>query len=99
LSKFLKHLFIGFLIPGILLAGAFLIPEPYSHPFIYIGIAPAKLMPFLENHDLMRYLTQFVFGRMTPNYAPIGIIFLMIFWFLLSVILSITFERFRTRNK
>ena len=89
-----KHLLIGVLVPVFLLATAFLIPEPYSHPFIYIGISPAKLMPFLENHDFMRSLSKLILGRDTANYgSSIGIIFLIIFWFMLSFILSRTVEK------
>ncbi len=49
-------------------------------------------MPFLENKQLMRELTISVFGRMTPNYAPITILFLIAFWFLIGVLFSIFFQ-------
>jgi hypothetical protein len=57
-----KHFGIGVIVPALLLINAFIVPEPYSHPFIDVAIAPTKLMPFLENRELMRELTIFVFG-------------------------------------
>ena len=82
-----------------LLAAAFLIPEPYSHPFIHVGIAPAKLMPFLDNDGFMRNSAQIIFGRSSANNWLVGVIFLIIFWFIISVILSLTVEKIRTENK
>ncbi len=89
-----KHLLVGAIVPAILLVNAFLVPDPYSHPLIYIGLAPTKLMPFLENRELMASLTEFVFGRMTPNFAPIQILFLMAFWFVGSVTASVLVAKF-----
>lgn len=95
----LKHILIGISIPITLLVCAFLIPEPYSHPFIYLGLASSKVMPFLENRELMSYLTEMVFGRMTPNFAPIQIIFLSVFWFAFSVLMSVIMSYFSKANK
>jgi hypothetical protein len=89
---------IGLLLPAVFLLNAFIVPEPYSHPLISVAIAPAKLMPFLENKELMRRLTVALFGRMTPNYAPIAIVFLVIFWFIVGVIGSLAFFKFKARN-
>ncbi len=94
-----KHMLIGVTIPVAFIINAFLIPEPYSHPLIYVGLAPSKLMPFLENRELMRHATEFVFGRMTPNFAPIQIIFLIIFWFLLSMLSSISVAHLKMVRK
>jgi hypothetical protein len=87
-----KHFGIGVIAPALLLINAFIVPEPYSHPFIHVAIAPTKIMPFLENRELMHELTIFVFGRMTPNYAPITIVFLIIFWFFIGIIASLVLQ-------
>lgn len=84
-----KHILVGCAVPFVMLINAFMIPEPYSHPLIYLAMAPSKLMPFFENRELMYTLTEFAFGRMTPNFAPIQILILVIFWFLLSLALSV----------
>ena len=64
-----KHFGIGVLVPVILLFNAFVVPEPYSHPLIHVAIAPTKLMPFLENRELMRELTLSVFGTISDLYG------------------------------
>ncbi|WP_317930567.1 hypothetical protein [Halioxenophilus sp. WMMB6] len=87
--KIFVHVLFGVGIPTILLLNAFVVPEPYSHPLIHLGLAPVKLMPFLENRELMGYLTELVFRRMTPNYAPIQILFLSMFWVLASIAASV----------
>jgi len=89
-----KHVFIGALVPTVFLFNAFVVPEPFSHPLIDIAIAPTKLMPFLENRELMRALTMSVFGRMTPNFAPIIIIFLIAFWFAIGLIGSLVYSTY-----
>ncbi len=94
-----KHLVIGVIVPAFLMVNAFLVPEPYSHPLLNVAITPTKLMPFLENRELMRELTLFVFGRMTPNYAPITIVFLVFFWFLVGVIASLLFSYIGERRR
>nr|CAP48725.1 putative integron gene cassette protein [uncultured bacterium] len=94
-----KHLLVGIAVPVILLVNAFLIPEPYSHPLIHLGLAPTKLMPFLENRELMANLTEFVFGRMTPNFAPIQILFLITFWFAASATVSLVVAKFKKVHK
>jgi len=88
-KRIYQHLLSGMALPILLILCVFQIPEPYSHPFFYIGIAPRKLMPFLENKHLMRELTISLFGRMTPNYAPITILFLIAFWFVVGVLFSL----------
>jgi len=92
------HCCIGLLLPVVFLVNAFLVPEPYSHPLIYVAIAPTKIMPFLENRELMEKLTVALFGRMTPNYAPISIIFLIVFWFIVGAIGSLVLFKFKARN-
>ena len=92
------HIGISLFLPALLLVNAFLVPEPYSHPLIHVALAPAKLMPFLENRELMHDLTVAVFGRMTPNYAPIMILFLIAFWFLIGLVGSFVLSRFRSRK-
>ena len=94
-----KHLAVGLLVPAVLLANAFIVPEPHSHPLIHVAIAPAKLMPLLENRELMRELTMALFGRMTPNYAPIQIVFLVTFWFLVGLAGSVAFSKFCSRSR
>lgn len=76
----------GLSVPIVFLFNAFVVPEPYSHPLINIAILPTHLMPYLENRELMSELTQNVFGRQTPNYAPIMIVILIIFWFVISML-------------
>ncbi len=92
------HCGIGLFLPAVLLVNAFLVPEPYSHPLIYVALAPTKLMPLLKNRELMGELTVALFGRMTPNYAPITIAFLIIFWFVLGALASLAFSKFKLRN-
>lgn len=92
------NIIIGAIVPIILLVNAFLIPEPYSHPLINVAIAPTKLMPFLENRELMHKLTLSVFGRMTPNYAPITILFLIVFWFIVGLLVSIPIKYIKERR-
>lgn len=94
-----KHLLVGIIVPAILLVNAFLVPEPYSHPLIYLGMAPAKLMPFLENREFMVSLTELVFGRLTPNFAPIQIVFLIAFWFSASIAASVMVAKFKAVRK
>lgn len=97
-KSILVHCGIGLSLPVVLLVNAFLVPEPYSKPLINLAIAPTKLMPFLENRELMEALTVTLFGRMTPNYAPISIVFLIIFWFVVGLIGSLAFAKFKVRN-
>ena len=97
-KSILRHFTIGLLVPAFLLANAFLVPEPHSHPLIHVARAPAKLMPFLENRELMGELTVAVFGRMTPNYAPIMILFLIAFWFFIGLAGSCVYVRLRSRK-
>ena len=78
---------VGLLVPLLFLLNAFVVPEPYSHPLIYVAMAPTHLMPFLEDRELLQTLTLWVFGRGTPNYAPISIVILIIFWFVLTVVM------------
>ena len=79
------------------LLNAFAVPEPYSHPLISIAIAPTKLMPFLEDRELLRELTIAVFGSMTPNFAPISVVCLVLFWFAVGVVGSIALSAFKER--
>jgi len=95
----LKHLGIGALVPGAFLVIAFVIPEPYSHPLINVAISPTKLMPFLEDRELMREFTISVFGRMTPNYAPITIVVLIIFWFFIGLMASLAYSVYHGARK
>ena len=97
-QNILRHFAIGLLVPAFFLANAFLVPEPYSHPLIHAALAPAKLMPFLENRELMRELTVAVFGRMTPNYAPIMVLFLIAFWFFIGLAGSCAWVKLRSRK-
>lgn len=87
------HMAYGSFCPASLLVGSFLFPEPYSHPFFTLATAPTKLMPFLENRQLLGELTIIVFGRMTPNYAPITILILIVFWFTVGLCTSILLHR------
>ncbi|HEC04604.1 MAG TPA: hypothetical protein ENI84_00200 [Thiothrix sp.] len=89
LKPLIIHLAIGVIIPVLLLANAFIIPEPYSHPLIKVAVAPTHLMPFLDDQELLKSLTMSIFGRITPNYAPITILILMVFWFSVSFLLSV----------
>jgi|GEM_PF-2594925 len=82
------YILIAIAVPLVLLLNAFLIPEPYSHPLINIAIAPTHLMPFLEDRELLHKMTLLVFDRQTPNYAPITIIILIIFWFFTTIIMT-----------
>lgn len=92
------HCGIGLSLSAVLLVNAFLIPEPYSHPLIHVALAPTKLMPFLENRELMGELTMALFGRMTPNYAPISIVFLIIFWSFVGAMVSLAFSKVKVSS-
>ena len=94
----LMHFAVGLLLPTMFLVNAFVVPEPYSHPLVNVALAPTKLMPFLEDRDLMHDLTVAVFGRMTPNYAPITILFLIAFWFAVGLVGSFAISKFRSRK-
>jgi hypothetical protein len=80
------YIFVGLMVPIVLLFNAIVVPEPYSHPLINVAIAPTYLMPFLENKELLKDFTQIVFGRETPNFAPITIVILIFFWFIISMV-------------
>ena len=95
----IKHLGIGLLVPVVLLVNAFAIPEPYSHPLINVAVAPTKLMPFLEERELMHELTLSVFGRMTSNYAPITTVILIAFWFFIGLIASLAYSAYQGAKK
>ena len=99
MKKLGRHILVGVTVPVVLLLNAFLIPEPYSHPLIHIAIAPSKVMPFLENRELMGELTVYIFGRMTANFAPIQILFLIFFWFFFSLGASVLCARLKGRSK
>src|SRR5690606_37866999 len=81
-----------------LLVNAFLVPEPYSHPLIQVALAPTRLMPFLESEGLVRGFTIAIFGRMTPNFAPITILVLIGLWFIVGLVGSIVFLKIGRRK-
>lgn len=93
-----KHLAFGLLVPAILLFNAAAIPEPYSIPLIYLAISPGNVLPFLQDRELMQELTLAVFGRQTPNYAPIQVLFLTLFWFLVGTAGSIAHSWLSSRR-
>jgi len=95
----MKHLLVGILVPVLLLINAFLVPEPYSHPLINLAIAPSRLITLFEDRELMRELTEFAFGRMTPNFAPIQILILVFFWFFISIVTSVLIFHLSKRFK
>jgi hypothetical protein len=74
-------------VPLLLLLGAFGIPQPYSNPIISFAIFPTQLMPFLKNKPMLHEWTLWVFNRETPNYAPITIVILIIFWFFAAMVI------------
>lgn len=96
--RFFVHLAVGLLVPLLLLANALLVPEPYSHPLIHVGLAPVKLMPFLEDRALLDSLGLMVFGRVTPNPAPVLVLVLMVFWFFVGLLGSLALSRLRVRK-
>jgi len=79
------YLSIGIGLPFLLLLCSFIIPEPYSHPFVEIAISPTNFIPLFENKELLEELTIMIYGHMTTNYAPISILLLNIFWFFASI--------------
>ena len=92
-SEFLKKtgliIGIGLFLPIVFLFNAFVIPEPYSHPLINLAIFPLEFVPLMKNRELMNELTVFIFGKITPNYAPLGIIILIGIWFIISLIIGL----------
>ena len=95
-TRFLKKtasiIGLGLFLPAIFLFNAFVIPEPYSHPLINVAIFPSEFIPIMENRELMRKLTVFIFGKMGPNYAPISITILIFFWFIISLFIGLCFK-------
>ena len=94
----LRPLVLGLLLPGALLVNAFLVPEPYSHPLIQVALAPTRLMRFLESEGLVRGFTIAIFGRMTPNFAPVTTLVLIGLWFIVGLVGSIVFLKIGRRK-
>ena len=88
----------GLTIPALFFVNAFVIPWPYSQLLITIALSPVHLLPFLEDKELLHKTTILIFDRQTPNYAPITILVLTVFWFLIGVII-IFIARFMTQKK
>ena len=91
------YVLIGLSVPVVFLLNAFVVPEPYSHPLINVALTPTHCMPFLADRELMRELTQWVFGRQTPNFAPITIVILVVFWFFISITVLFFIRRILAR--
>lgn len=91
---------LALLCPLLLLLGVIFLPEPLAEYVLKISLSPASVLPFLENDNLMRTWTLCVFGRMTPNYAPIQILVLFIFWFLVALmaVLCVSWLISRAKN-
>ena len=80
---------LGLFLPVVFLFNAFVIPEPYSHPLINVAIFPLEFIPIMENREFVNEMTIFIFGRMTANNAPLGIIILIVIWFVISVLFGL----------
>ena len=92
------YILVGLSVPTMFLLNAFVVPEPYSQPLINVALAPTHIMPFLEDRELMAELTQWVFGRQTPNFAPITIVILAVFWFVISMVALFLVRRLLTKR-
>ena len=99
IKTILLYLLFGLAVPILFLLNAFLIPEPFSHPFIYIAMSPTYLLNFFEHRALLDSLTIFMFGGQTQNDAPVLINILFIFWFFLSMILLFMLRRILRKIK
>ena len=93
-----KHVGCGLLLPSVFILNAAFVPEPYSHPLIHAALSPGTLMPFLKDRDLMHALTLAVFGHPTPNDAPIQVVVLVLFWWLVGAAASVVHSRLRRRS-
>lgn len=81
----LLYLFVGFTIPTIFLLNAFLVPEPYSHPLIYVAKSPEYLFNFILNREILDSLSLLILGYKGQNDGEIAIILFTIFWFFASM--------------
>lgn len=85
--KFIKIIALAALCPLLLFLGSIFLPEPFATSVFKIASSPAHVLPFLENEALMQRWTETLLGRMTVNYAPIQIIVLSVFWFVVAFVL------------
>jgi hypothetical protein len=81
---------ISFAVPLLLLLIATQAPAALAKPGIEFAILPMELFNF--DTQTLNQLTVLVFGSLTPNYAPIQIVILFIFWFCLSLAIALLFK-------
>ena len=84
-------------VPSALLILAFVLPEPYSWGIIKSAGWIIDLF-HIEN-ETYHNLTVTVFGRLTPNYAPIQILILFILLFALTFIGLVLYGSSSNKNK
>lgn len=89
----------GLSLPAFLVAAVLILPEPYSNPIIGFATAPSEWIPLLKDKDTLHQLTLMVFRRPTPNYAPILMVFLSLFWFTTEVIVLLFARVLRKKLK
>ena len=89
---------ISFSVPLLFLVLVFIIPEPFSWPII--KSASWVIDSFQIEAETYRALTLFVFGRLTPNYAPIqiAILFILLFTFTFIILVMYNYASRRYKN-
>lgn len=78
LVEYALAVFISIVVLIVALTAMAFIPIHISNPFM--GILSWPLENLMANKESQRELTIAVFGRMTPNYAPIQLVLYFVFW-------------------
>ena len=95
LRSIAKHIACGLLLPSAFILAAVFVPEPYSHPLIHAALSPGTLMPFL-NGRMGRGIAEI--GHPPPHDAPIQVVILVLFWWLVGAAASVVHSRLRQRR-
>ncbi|WP_347989793.1 hypothetical protein [Methylomonas sp. AM2-LC] len=89
-KNFAMYMGISLAVPLLLLLIATQAPPALAKPGIEFAILPMELFNF--DTQTLNQLTVFVFGSLLPNYAPIQIVILFIFWFCVSLGMALLFK-------
>jgi len=97
IKRILLFVTISIAVPIFLLVSVFIIPEPLSWPIIKSASWIIQLIPI--DTDTYRSLTLYVFGRLTPNYAPIQIVVLSILCFITTFLILVIYNHVSKATK
>ncbi len=75
---FIAVLLLSLINTAILIIPAFVMPADLGHKYLEILFMPLTALG--TDTEFMRKLTIWLFGRMTPNYAPAQILLYFAFW-------------------